>query len=1685
VRFVRLFAVLTLLSTASAYATVFAPMTDRDLIDRSDAIVIGTVTAETARIGAAGYVHTDYRLSVEQVIKGRIGASLVISELGGSLAGKFTVVEGAPKYVPGTQVLAFLRQAEDGTYYTAGMSRGAFKFAHNIGGEPVVVRDLMEDMPNEPVRLRDRFIAYVRTVASGGVETDSYISASPEKLQFVPAVDGNAKNYALTASGSPVRWLCGSPTATPCTIPFTYNGASVPSALTSGAAQWTNDPNAVVSLTVAAGTGTLNPDDCKNTILVQSPLPSDARCDGSVACTLGTGGSSGVGCPAGSLTHAYDGDTWVTITDADIVFSPGTESNPPIATHELGHAIGIRHSNQGTPSSTQAVMATPVNTTGAGTLQQWDKDAVDSLYGNGPVAPPCKAVTAVTLSAPSTVNSGTTAKLSASNDGDAPFTYQWFKGAATDTSNPLTTTTTNSTDTPPITTTSQFWVKVSNCAGTPTASSVASNTVTIAPGSTSCIKPAISAQPQSQQIGSGTTATLSVGVTGSTPFGYQWYEGVFPDTSKPVATTASFTTPPLTKATSYWVHVANSCGSVDSNNASITIIGQCIAPTLTLQPASLTLTSARQVALVANSTGDAPLTFTWFNATSPNQVGPTAGLDPSDTRFIRMLYVDLLGRDPDSSTINFFLGLLGSESHQDVALNVLTSGEYRSNLIGSYYRAFLRRSPSAAETTFLLPYLSNPGTSDVDVEALILGSTEYFTGLAGGTNTNFLNQLFNDVLGRAPSASDLSFYNNLLSTGFSRSDVALVALRSTEARSRLVTSWFNDFLRRAPTSTEVATFTGLLNNGSSNEQVIAAILGGSEYSSFGSVLITPTISNQSNYWVRVTNACSGASNSATATINVASDCNNTGSPAIVTQPSNATTITGVPVFIGVGVSGAGPFAFQWFEGKPGDTSKPVSGQTSAQLQVLQNTVGTRTFWVRVTNSCSRTTNSSAATVTINCGAPAPTLSGDTTVRSGIAHKVFWTGDSSLYSSFELQVATKSDFSDAQTQTIPAGSLSAGALNEKSFTDTASTDTRFYYRVRGKAACNGQFSEYSRPVSTVVTAPPPANTTNIVLTVGGNTTTNVVTQDLFIPGFATAGKMALATVGSFTVTSDRDFVTITPSSGPLPAEGVTVKVSIDTAKVGIGATQATLVIKTNDGLGKIGTLGASRTTSTSVSAARTTPVSSTPKDSNAPADTLIVLAVGHGLGASGPFQSDVRVTNVGASALNYQLTFTPAATDGTLNGKQTQVPIASGETKALNDIVAAWFGAGGLGEANLGTLEVRPLATASTGGSTTPGVSRTVASSLTYFVKQDGSTFGQYIPALPLSQFISSTAASKMSIQQIQQNASDRTNIGLVEGSGQPATAELKLLDKNNNQIGIANISLRGFEFVQRALTDYFPGVTTDDARLEVKVTSPNGKVSGYASVVENKTSDPTLVFPKITNQLLANRYVVPGVANALGANNSNFHTDMRIYNAGTTAVPVTMSYKDRTGATATPFTFTLQPGQIQTFTDVVKEKFNVTNSGAFSGGGAIIATTQSNSTLVLTGRTYSIAADGGTYGQFIPGVTSNDAIALNESAMNVTQLEQSPGFRSNLGLVEVTGQPVTVRLSVYNPDAKSIPSMDVQLDGNGFRQMDQVFSLFFANSSVYNGRVSAQVIGGTGKVSVYGSLIDNRSNDPAFIPGQK
>jgi uncharacterized repeat protein (TIGR01451 family) len=656
--------------------------------------------------------------------------------------------------------------------------------------------------------------------------------------------------------------------------------------------------------------------------------------------------------------------------------------------------------------------------------------------------------------------------------------------------------------------------------------------------------------------------------------------------------------------------------------------------------------------------------------------------------------------------------------------------------------------------------------------------------------------------------------------------------------------------------------------------------------------------------------------------------------------------------------------------------------------------------------------------------------------------------------YEIDEATNAQFTDATT-TVVQGLA-------KSFKHDVTVSTAFYYRVRAFNDCGADRSADS-PTVRVVIVPLPSNDKpgrNVNIPAGSQ---ELVVQRVFIPGEANQSLF-------FSATTDRPWLTVHPSSGALPPQGVTVDVTADPATLPNGTFTATLIVTVTGG-SSVRTNGVTSVV-VPVSINLVTPVSPVASKDAASQYAMVIPSIGHLDGINSFWQSDVRVTNAGFRPYRYKLTFTP--TGGTAAGvKQTTITVDAGATTALDDIVRNWYGFGALGDNASGMLEILPL------DEPAAASAATVASSRTYNVTDNG-TLGQFIPAVRFNQFIGQAVngglASILSLQQVAESTAYRTNLGIAEASGNAASVLLSVFNGSGTKLLTLPLQLAAGE--QRQLNSFLAqnNITLPDGRIEVQVAGGGGKVTAYASVIDNNTRDPLLVSGTLLNQPAAAKWVLPGVAN-IDNPVAHWRTDMRVFNYGTSVQPATLTFFPGGNGAPKSVNVDLQPGAVLTLDDVLASKFSLTNAG-----GVVHLTTGAPSSIVVTGRTYNQTANG-TFGQFIPAVTPQEAVAAGGPTLHILQVEDSTRYRTNIGLAEVSGAPAIVEVQVILPDSKFTPTVQIPLAANEFRQFSLIRDLALGN--VYNARVTVRVLSGTGRVTAYGSVIDEQTQDPTYVPAQQ
>jgi hypothetical protein len=74
-------------------------------------------------------------------------------------------------------------------------------------------------------------------------------------------------------------------------------------------------------------------------------------------------------------------------------------------------------------------------------------------------------------------------------------------------------------------------------------------------------------------------------------------------------------------------------------------------------------------------------------------------------------------------------------------------------------------------------------------------------------------------------------------------------------------------------------------------------------------------------------------------------------------------------------------------------------------------------------------------------------------------------------------------------------------------------------------------------------------------------------------------------------------------------------------------------------------------------------------------------------------------------------------------------------------------------------------------------------------------------------------------------------------------------------------------------------------------------------------------------------------------------------------------------------------------------------------------------------------------------------------------------------------------VAVFRPNSTDPALLEVKLEPNQFQQLNSLLASL-GLGEMYNARISVRAVGGEGRALAYGSLIDHKTGDPTYIPGQ-
>lgn len=163
-------------------------------------------------------------------------------------------------------------------------------------------------------------------------------------------------------------------------------------------------------------------------------------------------------------------------------------------------------------------------------------------------------------------------------------------------------------------------------------------------------------------------------------------------------------------------------------------------------------------------------------------------------------------------------------SRLDIVRSYAFSDEWVGALIDGYYQSTLGRQPDANGRNYWIGVIKG-GTTPAAVAAYFYASAEYFTR-AGGTNSRWVADLYEEILHRQPDASGHAYWRGLADRGVGRDVIALDFYQSIESRRDRVKRLYRDLLGRIPDAGGHAYWAEVLTNG--RDVDLAIFLAGSD-----------------------------------------------------------------------------------------------------------------------------------------------------------------------------------------------------------------------------------------------------------------------------------------------------------------------------------------------------------------------------------------------------------------------------------------------------------------------------------------------------------------------------------------------------------------------------------------------------------------------------------------------------------------------------------------------------------------------------------------------------------------------------------------------------------------------------------------------------------------------------------------
>lgn len=307
----------------------------------------------------------------------------------------------------------------------------------------------------------------------------------------------------------------------------------------------------------------------------------------------------------------------------------------------------------------------------------------------------------------------------------------------------------------------------------------------------------------------------------------------------------------------------------------------------------------------------------------------------------------------------------------------------------------------------------------------------------------------------------------------------------------------------------------------------------------------------------------------------------------------------------------------------------------------------------------------------------------------------------------------------------------------------------------------------------------------------------------------------------------------------------------------------------------------------------------------------------------------------------------------------------------------------------------------------------------------------------------------------------RTNLGLTNVSAVPSQATLTLYAADGSAIASRTAAVPAGGLVQlNNVISSIRGLSstqTNNLSGSVVVTASQPLVA-FATQIDNTSDDPSLQTGRSTG---GTQLLIPSTTSV-----NQFRSSLVVQNVGSTVAQVRLRQRDTNGVVRTELALSIPPNGFYSRDDIHAA---LGLSGLF---GPLEVTSLNATPLIATSRVYSTAS--GTSGFF----EAQDASAASSAGV-VPISQDSPGFRTNLGINNLGGAAADVQVNLYNPGGGLLGTKMVNVPARGLRQLDNVNRMLTGATGVSN-TLGFIRLSSSQPVLGYSTLINNIGDDPGL-----